>query len=80
VEEAAPVVANVPVAQLTQTPVVHTVANLKFSVCIEMLFSNLNILERPAAVAEAVYTCIGIMGEDEDMDTISKKYKLQLLK
>lgn len=26
------------------------------------------------------YTCVGIIGTDEDMNSISKKYKLQLLK
>jgi hydroxypyruvate isomerase len=53
---------------------VLTMAQLKFSVCIEMLFNNLDVLDRPAAVAEVGLPGFEFWGwKSKDVDAIKAK-------
>ena len=49
-------------------------SNIKFSVCIEMIFSDLPLLERISAVAEAGYPAVEFWGwRGKDMDAIASE-------
>jgi len=50
------------------------VSNIKFSVCIEMIFSDLPMLERISAVAEAGYPAVEFWGwHGKDMQAIAER-------